>query len=128
MPTKIYVEWLNAKKAETLFEQRRAHEIAKARELEPNRPEEDIVSHRDQDSVWNWVDERECFESRTFPSLALAKEWVKINFKLDYFEKPRIGQNEWTDGQSEREAEMTLCLEYEGNGEWLNILTGETEQ
>lgn len=128
MPTKIYVEWLNGNKAEALFDKRRAREIAKAREIDPDRPESDIVSPRDQDSWWDWVEMDECMETRAFPSLALAKGWAKRNHKLDYFEKPRITQNEWADNQAEREAETTLTLEYEGNGEWLNINTGQTER
>lgn len=128
MPIKVYVEWLNGDKAERLYEQRRAKAIAKERELVPDRPESEIVSPRDQDSWWDWVEMDECMETRAFPSLPLAKGWARQNYRLDYFEKPRINQNEWGDDQSEWEAETTLTLEYEGNGEWLNIHTGQTEK
>lgn len=93
---------------------------------DPNRPESDIVSPEAEDSWWDWVETDECIEKRRFPSVALAKAWASRNSRLDYTGMPRIYKNEWRDwDQSEDEAETTVELEYQGEGHWLDLKTGQ---
>ena len=120
MGSRIYVEWINGIKAVGLYKSRRENEISLARELEPERAETDIALPIDDDSCWNWVSMEECRETKTFTTLADAKEWAEINYGFDYFSRPLVKQDEWGDHASERDAETVVKLEYEGGGEWFD--------
>jgi hypothetical protein len=124
LPSEIYVEWINGDKAERLFRQRRAAAIRKARETDPERSEDDIVSPLEQDSCWEWVEFEECTETRKFPSVAMAMGWGHRNHQLDAFDAPRIYRNEWNEGQHDWEATTTISLQYEGFGVWLDTEKG----
>ncbi len=123
MPSEIVVEWVNGGKGEMLFRQRRAAAIRQAREIQPDRPEHDIVSPEDQDSWWDWVEMDECMESRAFPNVAMAMAWAKQNHRIDHFGTPRVFRNEWREGE-DWNSETTLSIEYQGDGQWLDTDTG----
>lgn len=125
LPFEVYVEWVNGGTAERLYKQRRAAAIKKAQEIDPNRPTSEIVNSEDQDSWWDWVEMDECHEHRSFPSVAMAKGWAQRNHKLDLFEMPRVYRNEWPEGERSWNSETTVQLEYQGDGEWLDLDTGQ---
>jgi hypothetical protein len=124
MPFAVYVEWINGSKAERLFKQRRAAAIRKAHEIDPDRPVSEIVSPEAEDSWWDWVEMDECNESRAFPSVAMAKGWAKrYGAGLDLFGKPRVYKNEWAEGERPWNSETTIQLEYQGEGQWMDLAT-----
>jgi hypothetical protein len=106
-----------------LFRQRRAAAIRKARDIDPDRPEHDIVGPEDQDSWWDWVEIEECVENRGFPNVGMAMGWAKKNHGLDLFGTPRVHRNEWPEGEDWK-SETTLKIEYQGDGEWIDTDTG----
>lgn len=123
MGQSIFVEWVNGSLAEKLFKQRRAAAIKRERELSPDKPESEIVAPEDQDSWWDWVEMHECYEHRGFPSVPMAKSWARRYYKLDLFEMPRIYKNEWP-GDENWNSETTVELEYQGDGVWMDLATG----
>lgn len=128
MPSEVIVEWINGSLGERLFKQRRDAAIRKAREAEPDRPEDDIVAPEDQDSWWDWVEMEECCESRAFPNVPMAMGWAQQNHRLDYFGTPRVFKNEWPTGEKSWNSETTLKLEYQGDGQWIDTDTGSPYQ
>lgn len=122
MPYSVHVEWVDEDKARRLHASRRSAALRKARETDPSRAVEDVVST--DDSVWDWVESDEALERRRFPSVPLAKAWAGRNFHRDVFGNPRVFRNEWPEDGSELDARTVLQIEYQ-SGQWLDLLSGE---
>lgn len=123
MGQSIYVEWVNGDRAQKLFKQRRSAALKKERDIHPDKPESEILTPESEDSWWDWVEMDECHEHRGFPSVAMAKAWARRYYKLDLFEMPRVYKNEWP-GDEDYLAETTVELEYQGDGVWMDLSTG----
>lgn len=119
MGSRIYVEWVSGAIAEKLYRKRRARALEKS-------ASEGSLTPAGEDSWWDWVETDECLESRRFPSVGLAKGWASANASIDFFGLPKVCRAEWP-GDDQDAAEVTLELELQGDGGWLNVRTGEVE-
>ncbi len=104
-------EWINGKETERLARKRIAAANAKATQVGGD------VIDPEKESFLDWVEpEAECYESRRFPSLAMAKGWAKRNAALDLWQQPRVYVTECTGPYSwDVETVETWSLE---SGEW----------
>jgi len=117
MKRQIHLEWISENVALRLFRKR-------LKNAEVKRGPE-AVAGQTEDNLWDWVEMEEAVETRRFPNLGMAKAHSLKNPELDMFEQPRIVVQEGSD-DDEDEWQTILELQYEGNGLWRNVQTGET--
>lgn len=116
MPRQIHLEWISENFALRLFRER----LKKA----ADKKGADAIAGQTEDNLWDWVEMEEALESRRFPNVGMAKAHSQKNPTLDMYGQPRITVQETADND-EDDWQTVLELQYEDNGVWRNIQTGE---
>ena len=119
MKSHVHLEWVDQQIALQLFRKR-----LKAAE-EKKGPE--AVEGQTEDQLWDWVEMEEAVQRRGFPSIETAKGWARQFPGVDMYERPRIIVTE-DSLDDPAEPVVILQLEYEGNGSWFNLDTGQVEK